>query len=97
MLRGTVLLIGGAALAAGLVALVAGACSPALVFGLWGALLLIGTIYERVRYKPLLAQAPGPGWKRRRNGSLIQRLAGRSPSMSNRARARGNMCRNRVS
>ena len=64
MLRAAVLAIGGAAMAAGLVALVTGAFPPAFVFGLWGVLLVAGTVYERVRYKPLLAKPPGPGWEK---------------------------------
>ncbi|MGC8535657.1 MAG: hypothetical protein ACP5QR_09005 [Rhizomicrobium sp.] len=29
-----------------------------------GALLLIGTLYERVHYKKPVTRAPGPGWQR---------------------------------
>lgn len=29
-----------------------------------GALLLVGTLYERVRYKKPVTKAPGPGWQR---------------------------------
>ena len=60
MLRGAVLVIAAAVLAGGSVALVTGAFSPAFFLGLWGALIVIGTLYERVRYKPLLEQPPGP-------------------------------------
>jgi hypothetical protein len=64
MLRGFVLAVAVAALAGGLLALLWGACPPAFVFGGWGLLILIGTVYERVRYKPVLKQPPGSGWQR---------------------------------
>jgi|HubBroStandDraft_5_1064220.scaffolds.fasta_scaffold849312_2 hypothetical protein len=64
MLRGAVLVIAAAVLAGGSVALVTGAFSPAFFLGLWGALIVIGTLYERVRYKPLLEQPPGPDWEK---------------------------------
>jgi hypothetical protein len=45
---------------------VAGACThsgwPALVPGSLGLLVLGGTLFERVRYRPLQDTAPGPGW-----------------------------------
>ena len=63
MLRAVVLLLALAALIGGIVALASGACPPALVFGLWGVLILVGTVFERVRYKALLQRAPGSGWK----------------------------------
>ena len=64
MLRVTVLIVGGAALAFGIGALMTRAFPPALIFGLWGALLVVGTVYERVGYKPVLKHAPGPGWEK---------------------------------
>jgi len=35
----------------------------ALAYAVMGALLLAGTIYERIRYKPVEPVAPGPGWE----------------------------------
>jgi len=64
MLRSLVIAVGALCFAGGLVALLAGVCPPSFVFLFWGALLLIGTIYERVRYKPIETAAPGAGWTR---------------------------------
>jgi hypothetical protein len=63
-LRGFVLFVAVASLAAGIAALVLGLCPPALVFVIWGLLLVIGTVGERIVYKPMLKQAPGPAWQR---------------------------------
>lgn len=63
-LRNAVLALGAACLLAGLIALVLGAVGAALMFGAWGVCLLVGTLYERIRYKPLAGRAPGPGWER---------------------------------
>ena len=37
------------------------AMGTALLF--WGGLIVIGTLYERFRYKPLEDHKPGPGWE----------------------------------
>jgi uncharacterized membrane protein HdeD (DUF308 family) len=63
-LRGAVLVIAGACLAAGLWALIAGAFPATFVLVFWGAIILLSTIFERLRYKKIMAQAPGPGWER---------------------------------
>ena len=63
-LRGFVLLIALASLVGGVAALVLGVCPPALVFAGWGLLLVIGTVGERIVYKPMLKQAPGAAWQR---------------------------------
>jgi hypothetical protein len=63
-LRGFVLFFALASLAAGIAALVLGACPPALVFAIWGILLIVGTVGERIVYKPMLKRAPGPAWQR---------------------------------
>ena len=63
-LRFFVLLFALASLAAGIAALLLGACPPALVFAVWGVLLIVGTIGERTVYKPMLRKAPGPAWQR---------------------------------
>lgn len=64
MLRGMVLGLGAAALAAGLVVLALGLAPSGLVFAAWGALLIIGTVYERVRYKALLPAPPGADFEK---------------------------------
>ena len=63
-LRIFVLFFALASLVAGVVALVLGACPPALVFSIWGVLLVVSTIGERIVYKPMLKRAPGPAWQR---------------------------------
>ena len=62
MLRAFVLGLGGLLAACGAVALFLGACPPAFVFGSWGVLILLGTLYERNRYKALETARPGDGW-----------------------------------
>jgi hypothetical protein len=62
MLRSLLIAIGVVCFLGGLFALVTGLSPPSYVLLFWGALLLIGTIFERVRYKPIETSAPGPGW-----------------------------------
>jgi hypothetical protein len=62
MLRGAVLMFGGALAAFGAVALFKGWFPPAFVFVFWGVLIVFGTLYERSRYKAIDQGAPGPGW-----------------------------------
>lgn len=64
MLRAAVIAAGAVALLCGLVALATGAFSPAAVFAIWGAILVLATVFERVRYKPIERSRPGPGWQR---------------------------------
>ncbi|MBV8798580.1 MAG: hypothetical protein JO208_02050 [Alphaproteobacteria bacterium] len=61
MLRRSVLLIGALALAGGAIAMLAG-CPPGWVFAMWGALIVLSLIYEKVRYKPIESGVPGAGW-----------------------------------
>ena len=63
MLHTFVIGIGVLCLAGGAVAALAGAEGGwgAIAFG---AILILGTIYERVQYKPLATSRPGPGWER---------------------------------
>ena len=58
MLRGAVLILGGALAAFGVAALLRGWLSPALVLLAWGLLILLGTLYERSRYKPVETARP---------------------------------------
>ena len=61
MLRSILILIGAVLALAGAVILVMGyAAGIGPLCG--GALLLIGTVWERVRYKAIEKAAPGPGW-----------------------------------
>lgn len=60
------LLLGGAVflLIAGAACLVFGAIGPAIwLFGV-GGVVIAGTLFERVLYKPLRTKSPGPGWTR---------------------------------
>ena len=56
--------LGGLALLCGVVALATGAFPPAVIFGIWGAVLVLGIAFERVIYKPIDSARPGPGWER---------------------------------
>ena len=62
MLRNVVIAIGAISFLGGLWALVADVFSPGWVFAFWGVLLLLGTIYEKVIYKPVEAASPGGAW-----------------------------------
>ena len=64
MMRSAVIGIGALCFVGGLIALATGLCPPALVFMFWGAIIVLGTVYERVRYKPIESAAPGAGWTR---------------------------------
>ncbi|MBS0473177.1 MAG: hypothetical protein JSR60_19060 [Proteobacteria bacterium] len=64
MLRAVLLGLGGLALVCGLIGLASGVVSPMLMFGIWGALLVLGILCERVIYKPIEAATPGAGWQR---------------------------------
>lgn len=58
MLRSIVIAVGIVALGGAVLALMAGLIGPAIAAGITGAILLAGTLFERVRYKPLLPQGP---------------------------------------
>lgn len=62
MLRAAVLGLGIFGFLAGLFALALHALPPAAIFAFWGALVVVGTIYERYRYKPLEIARPGSPW-----------------------------------
>jgi len=63
MLRAITLLFGLALLGfGGGLALHFGTLFPALVPAGAGALILLGTLFERHRYRPLGDAPPGPGW-----------------------------------
>lgn len=64
VLRGILIAIAVISILCGLVALATGAFPPAAIFAIWGVLLVIGTVFERVIYKKTKAQAPGAGWVR---------------------------------
>ena len=64
MLRSLVIALGVVSFLGGLIALVTGLCPPAFVAIFWGAILLLGTVYERFRYKPIEKVTPGAGWTR---------------------------------
>jgi uncharacterized membrane protein HdeD (DUF308 family) len=64
VLRAILIAVGVVALLCGLIALATGAFPPAAIIGVWGVLLLIGTVFERVAYKQTHTEAPGAGWVR---------------------------------
>jgi uncharacterized membrane protein HdeD (DUF308 family) len=64
MLRAALIAIGVVSVLCGLIALATGLFPPAAIFGFWGILLLIGTLFERVIYKRVEPVRPGPGWQR---------------------------------
>jgi len=62
MLRKAVIVFGAILLAAGIAGTI-WVGPPALIYAVMGALLLAGTLYERIRYKAIEPAAPGPGWE----------------------------------
>lgn len=62
MLRSGVIAVGVIALVCGIAAMVTGVFPPAFVALGWGILLLLGTVWEKARYKPLETARPGNGW-----------------------------------
>ncbi|MGD0142172.1 MAG: hypothetical protein ABSC92_03350 [Rhizomicrobium sp.] len=64
MLRSWLIGIGLAAVAIGVVILATTGFPPSIVFFCWGAILVLGIVYERFRYKPLETARPGAGWER---------------------------------
>lgn len=63
MLRNWVIGVGSVAVILGVAMLLSG-FPPAAVFLCWGALLVVGILIERFRYKPLERGEPGAGWER---------------------------------
>ena len=64
MLRNAVIALGVVAFAGGVIALIAGTFPPGFVFAFWGLLLILGTVFEHFRYKPIEAAAPAGNWVR---------------------------------
>ena len=64
MLRGFLIAVSVVSVLCGLVALAVGFFPPAAIFGFWGVLIAVGTVFERVIYKKTHAGAPGAGWVR---------------------------------
>lgn len=62
--RSLLVALGAALLAGGALCLQAGQYPAAAMLCLWGAMLIVGALYERFRYKPLEAAPLGPGWTR---------------------------------
>ena len=63
-LRLAVLGLAALGMLASLLLWLASLCSGALTVAIWAALIGIGTLYEKVRYKPVLHGTPGPDWHR---------------------------------
>jgi len=64
MLRSLVIALGVLCLLGGIAALVSGVLPGAFVFGLWGVLLIAGTVFERFRYKTNETVVPAGHWVR---------------------------------
>ena len=65
MLRNIILVAGGAMIASGAMALLAGNFPMGAFLLVWGAILTFGIIYERYAYKTILDHLPaGSGWTR---------------------------------
>jgi hypothetical protein len=58
MLRNLLIGVAVVSLGGAAIALAAGAVKGALMLGAWGIILLVGTLFERVRYKPVLEAKP---------------------------------------
>jgi uncharacterized membrane protein HdeD (DUF308 family) len=64
MLHSFTIALGVVALLGGIVALVFGGFPPGFIFLFWGIVIIIGTVFERVRYKPIETAMPGGNWVR---------------------------------
>jgi uncharacterized membrane protein HdeD (DUF308 family) len=64
VLRGFLIAVAIVCILCGLVALATHTFPPAAIFAFWGILIVIGTVFERVTYKPIKAHPPGAGWVR---------------------------------
>lgn len=62
MLRSLLIGLGGLCFGGGLIALLAEQWPGGFGVAIFGGLLLLGTVWERFRYKPLESRAPGPGF-----------------------------------
>ncbi len=63
VLRVVLLVLGVLAIVAALIVAVTGGPVPAVAWlGIMGAMLLVGIVFERGRYKPATPGHPGPGW-----------------------------------
>jgi hypothetical protein len=62
MLRSIVIAVGVLCIGGGVLALATGMWPGAIGPAVFGALLLLGTVWERLYYKPLERGRPGPGW-----------------------------------
>jgi hypothetical protein len=60
--RAAILTVGILMLLAGVALLAADEAAPALWLLVVGGAITVGTVLERVIYKPLLRGSPGPGW-----------------------------------
>jgi len=59
MLRNALIGLGALCLIAGAASMPWSGTMPGLIFAIWGSVLLLGTLYERFRYKALLHERPG--------------------------------------
>lgn len=65
MLRAAIIALGAACvLGGGVAAMFSGGDSGGWAAMVFGLLLILGTVFERVRYKAVRKGVPGPGWER---------------------------------
>ena len=64
MLRTVLVVAGVVGTLCGLVLFATGQFPPAALLGIWGAVIVLGVLFERVIYKPINRSHPGPGWER---------------------------------
>ncbi len=62
MLRSIVIALGVLCVAGGAVSFATGVWPGAIGPTIFGVLLLLGTLFERLYYKPVEHGSPGPGW-----------------------------------
>ena len=63
-MRTALIVAGSILLLTGLAFMAWGVFPPMFILIIWGVALVAGTVFERVIYKPNLAQRPGPSYER---------------------------------
>ena len=62
-MRPALLILGAALLAGAAIGFLTGAGAAVWPIGVFGVLLLLGTLFERRHYRPILDAPPGPDWE----------------------------------
>jgi len=63
MLRAVVIVLAGLFLGGAVLTLALGGGAPAATMAVFGVLLLLGSVFERLHYKRIVEDLPGPGWE----------------------------------